>query len=235
MQTESRKALAIIVDDFGNNGGNLLNGFLRTDPAVCFAIMPDTPYAQQTMNAAQAMGRECIIHVPMEPLNYPRENPGDKAIFIQQSASEITKRMERFIKDLPYCRGINNHMGSLATSDETTMKTVMQTLRKHKMYFVDSRTNSSSIAYKTAQKNLVTAYKRDIFLDEPDLSEANLNKRISDCLALSATKPYIVAIMHCHTQNHLNYLNRFIAKAKANGFTIVPVSKLGTLNLPEIQ
>jgi len=233
--TVNAKILSIIIDDFGNIKGDLLSGFAKTNPAVCFAIMPDTPHAVETMQLAKQTGHESIIHIPMEPINYPRENPGDKAIYLQLSAGEITRRMEHDIKQLPYCIGVNNHMGSLATADETTMHIVMQTLRKNNLFFVDSRTTNSSIAYKIAQKNLVPALKRDIFLDEPDLSAVNLDKKLNEINNMSVSKPYVIAIMHCHTAAHLNYLNQFIAGAKANGFAIVPISKLGSYKLPEIR
>ncbi|MCK7491912.1 MAG: divergent polysaccharide deacetylase family protein [Comamonadaceae bacterium] len=182
--------------------------------------MPNTPYADEAMEIATQNGHESIIHVPMEPATYPRENPGDHAIFIQQSAGEISRRIERFIKKLPDCIGINNHMGSLATADEPAMQAVMQTLRKHKLIFVDSRTTGNSIAYKVAQKNLVSAFKRDIFLDEPDLTEANMTKKLAECQTVAQSKSYVVAIMHCHTDKHLNYLKKFIARAEAEGFEI---------------
>lgn len=232
--TGQSKVLAIIVDDFGNTGGELLAGFAKTNPAVCFAILPNTPYALEAMKMANQYGRESIIHVPMEPLNFPKENPGEHAIFVQHSPGEITRRLERFIDQLPDCIGVNNHMGSFATSDETTMQVVMQVLKKHNLLFIDSRTTSSSVAYQIAQKNLVTAFKRDVFLDEPDLSESNLNRKIAECLALSQTKPYIVTIMHCHTLYHLKYLNTFIAEAEQAGFELVPISQLSTYRLPEI-
>jgi polysaccharide deacetylase 2 family uncharacterized protein YibQ len=229
------KIMSIIIDDFGNIDGNLLKGFAKTNPAVCFAIMPNTPKAVETMQLATQTGHESIIHIPMEPINYPRENPGDKAIFIQLSAGEIVRRTEHYIKQLPDCIGVNNHMGSLATADETTMQIVMQTLRKNNLSFVDSRTTNGSVAYKIAQKNLVPAIKRDIFLDEPDLSAATMDKKLSDINNLSLAKPYVVAIMHCHTAAHLNYLNQFIARAKSNGFKLEPISRLGSYKLPEIR
>jgi len=228
------RILTIIVDDFGNYKGNLLTGFAKTDPAVCFAIMPQTPNAVEAMKIAKQYGHESIIHVPMEPINYPRENPGEHAIFIQHSAGEVSRRMERFINQLPDCIGVNNHMGSLATADENTMQAVMQTLRKENLLFVDSRTTSSSVAYNIAQRNLVPAFKRDIFLDEPDLSDANLNKKLSECVSMAQSKPFVIAIMHCHSEKHLEYLNSFIAKAEQAGFELVPLSKLGAYKLPDI-
>lgn len=231
----NEKIISIIIDDFGNIDGKLLNGFTQTNPAVCFAIMPDTPHAVETMQLAKQTGHESIIHIPMEPINYPRENPGENAIYIQLSSGEISRRMERFIKQLPDCIGANNHMGSLATSDEPAMHTVMQSLRKHNLRFIDSRTTSGTVAYKVAQKNMVPALKRDIFLDEPDLSAANMDKKLAEISRISLSKPYVVAIMHCHTAAHLNYLTQFIARAQDNGFKLEPISKLSSYKLPEIQ
>ncbi len=229
------KYLTIIIDDFGYANGKLLNGFAETKPEVCFAILPDTKYADEALESAKRGGHEAIIHAPMEPINYPKENPGEKAIFIQLTPGEISRRMERYIEKLPGCIGVNNHMGSLATADEPAMQAVMQTLRKHNLLFVDSRTTNSSIAYKIAQKNQVPAFKRDVFLDEPDLSDATLNKRLADCIAIARTKPQVVAIMHCHSANHLAYLKRFITLAEQSGFKLVPLSKLGAYKLPAIQ
>lgn len=235
LDCKQSKVLAIIIDDFGNYKGKLLTDFAKTNSAVCFAIMPGTPHATEAMKIAKQYGHESIIHVPMEPVNYPRENPGDDAIFIQLSENEVSRRIERFINQLPDCIGINNHMGSLATTYEPTMQAVMQTLRKNNLLFVDSRTSSGSIAYKVAQKNLVPALKRDIFLDEPNITQSNLEKKLSECNTMSQTKPFVVAIMHCHTEAHLNYLKQFITKAKQAGFELMPISRLGAYNLPEIQ
>lgn len=230
----SKKAIAIIVDDFGNYNSNLLTGFAQTNPAICFAILPGSRYAKETMQIARQYGHESIIHVPMEPLKYPKENPGDDAIFVQHSAGEITRRLERFINQLPYCIGINNHMGSFATSDETTMQVVMQTLKKHNLLFIDSRTANSSVAYQVAQRNMVKSYKRDVFLDEPDLSAATMTKKVSDCIEAARIKLYVIAIMHCHSQAHLDYLNKFVETIQKNGFDLVSVSSLGAYKLPEI-
>ncbi|HOV16197.1 MAG TPA: divergent polysaccharide deacetylase family protein [Candidatus Cloacimonadota bacterium] len=228
------RILCIIVDDFGNTQGKLLDGFAQTEAAVCFAILPDAKYAVEAMRKATQKGHETLIHVPMEPINYPKENPGDNAIFIHNSPTENARRMEHFINKLPACIGVNNHMGSLATSDEPTMQTVMQVLRKHNLVFVDSRTSNSSIAYTVAQKNLVPAFKRDVFLDEPDLSSATLNKKLSECLSLAQKQPFVIAIMHCHTQEHLVYLQKFIAQAKQKGFRLEPISGLSAYELPDI-
>lgn len=228
------KNIAIVVDDFGTIGGELLDGFFALDRAVSFAILPGQNHSSLTMEKAQAQGREALIHVPMEPIGYPGVDPGPEAILVRMTESEIERMLNRFIHQLPYCKGINNHMGSLATSDELTMERVMKVLREKGKYFLDSRTTNVSVAYQTAQKAHIPAFQNKIFLDSPDVSDATFEAKFQQIVNMSQTNPNLIAITHCHNRDKLNYLRRFIQRLEAEGFNIVPVSALGQTDLPQI-
>jgi hypothetical protein len=220
------------VDDFGSISGELLEGFLALDPAVCFAIFPDEPFSVLTMQKASAQGRETIIHVPMEPIGYPSVNPGKNAIFVQYDDATIDKLLSRFIKQLPDCEGINNHMGSLATTDEAIMRAVMTTLKKHGKFFLDSRTSNVSVAYSIAQKTHIRSFRNDLFLDSPNINQSTMDAKLSQIVEMSATRSNIIAITHCHNEDKLQYLKRIITRLKAAGYTLVPLSKIGQYNVP---
>jgi len=228
------KNIAIVVDDFGTIHGELLDGFFTLDRAVSFAIMPGQNHSVLTMQKAQQQGREALIHVPMEPIGYPGVDPGPEAILVRMTEAEIERILHRFIHQLPYCKGINNHMGSLATSDEQTMERVMKVLREKGKYFLDSRTTNVSVAYQTAQKAHIPAFQNRIFLDAPDISDATFNTKIQQIINMSQTNPNLIAITHCHNRDKLNYLRRFIQRLEAEGFNLVPVSALGQSDLPPI-
>lgn len=104
------------------------------------------------MKLAKEQGTLTLIHIPMEPIGYPEVNPGKNPILVQYDERQIEKIMTRFIEQLPYCEGANNHMGSLATTDEEVMNAVMTILKKHNKFFLDSRTTNVSVAYSVASK-----------------------------------------------------------------------------------
>ena len=56
------------------------------------------------------------------------------------------------IDSIPYASGINNHMGSLLTSDKFQMDLLMRTIanRDDYLYFIDSKTTAKSIAGSVA-------------------------------------------------------------------------------------
>lgn len=229
---QTPRTIAIVVDDFGEIKGDLLEGFLSLDKAVTFAIFPDQPNSEYTMRRATEQGRESIIHVPMEPIGYPKVNPGKNAVFVQYDDAQIDKLISRFIKQLPDCVGINNHMGSLATTDEGVMKAVMATLKKHDKLFLDSRTSNVSVAYPVAQKAHLRSFRNDLFLDSPNISQSTMDAKLSEIISLSASRSNIIAITHCHSIDKLQYLKKIIAHLKDAGFTLVPLSKVGQYKVP---
>ncbi|HOZ00871.1 MAG TPA: divergent polysaccharide deacetylase family protein [Candidatus Syntrophosphaera sp.] len=228
------KYIAIVVDDFGSVKGDLLQGFLDLPREVTFAIFPDLDNSVSTMELAKAQGRETLVHVPMEPIDYPVVNPGKDPILVDMSQAEVERVINRSLNEMPYCLGINNHMGSLATSDQRCMGFVMEALRKRGKAFLDSRTSNVSVAYQTAQKERITTYRNDLFLDSPDISNATMERKIQQILNLGASSREVVAITHCHSSQKLAYLKTFIARIRAEGYTLIPLSRVGKYDVPLI-
>ena len=231
---QKRHTITLVVDDFGPIGGDLLEGFLALDKEICFAILPDEAYSVLTMEKAKAQGRTTIIHIPMEPIGYPEVNPGENAILVQYDARQIDKILSRFIDQLPYCEGVNNHMGSLATTDEEVMSAVMTTLKKHNKFFLDSRTTNISVAHSIAQKHHIKSYRNDLFLDSPNISQSTMDAKLNQIIELSNNNKNVIAISHCHNLEKLQYLKRIINRLKAAGFTLVPITEIDKYNVPEI-
>jgi polysaccharide deacetylase 2 family uncharacterized protein YibQ len=231
---QNTKTITIVVDDFGGISGKLLDGFFELDKEVTFAVFPDEAHSVSTMQRATLQGRDTIIHVPMEPIGYPRINPGKNAILVQHTEDRIDKMLSQFINKMPDCIGINNHMGSLATNDSDVMQAVMNTLKRHDKLFLDSRTTNVSVAYQTAQKTHLRAFRNDIFLDSPNISQSNMEAKINQIIRLSESRRHVIAITHCHNQDKLDYLKSFIQRLKKAGYILIPLSEIGERDIPEI-
>lgn len=217
--------LAIIVDDFGDIAGSELEHFAAdTPPEVTFAVMPDRPHTKESVQAARKFNHDVMLHMPMQPESYPpKNNPGEHAIFVFHEPQEIQRRVRRFIGQIPDAVGVNNHMGSLATADEKTMRAVMAELRNHELFFIDSYTNNASVALPVAREYGVPANRRHIFIDSPDLSDQSFKERL-DQLAALKSQGDVIAITHCMPAAKLRHLNRFIDSARQMGFTLTRVS-----------
>jgi uncharacterized protein len=217
--------VALIIDDFGSNGGELLQSFCKLDQDVSFAIIPGLEYSKTAMKKAADSGHETIIHIPMEPIDYPKIDPGKNAILLSLSTTEIADRVEGYIDALPYCIGANNHMGSAITKNMADMKAVLQVLKKHDMFFIDSATIPESIVAKAAQEVGVSEARRRIFLDMPDTSPENTKAKIKELEKIGAKTGTVIVIGHCHNEKKLEQIRSFIQQCKDLGYQFIPVSK----------
>jgi len=216
--------LSIVIDDFGNFSGALLQQFLDLPKAITFAILPDLTHSEEVMQKAYNQGRETIIHVPMEPESYPKDDPGKNAIYVDLDEKEIKKRMRKFIKQLPLCIGINNHMGSLATQHENIMTPVLQVLKENDMFFLDSRTSAKTVGYTLAVEMDVPACERDVFLDAGDYTDRVANKT-EDIFELAGKLNNIIVITHAKEKS-LEELKGFLSRIEGNNIKLVPISDI---------
>jgi hypothetical protein len=144
---------------------------------------------------AHGKGREVMLHLPMEPIDYPKYNPGPGALLVFMGDEEFTSTLAGDLNGVPYISGVNNHMGSLLTQDPEKMKIVLLKIKERQLFFVDSKTTSKSIAFDLARNLGVPALERDVFLDnESDVEK--IKARIDELIRKAKKNGKALAICH---------------------------------------
>ena len=215
--------VALVIDDLGHDVADL-RPLEALGVPVTYSVLP---YEQQTSEVVAELRRrkaEILLHLPMEPRN--GENPGPGALLQGMSDGELRQRTEEALKAVPGAVGVNNHMGSLLSSEQGPMTTVLGVLAERGLFFLDSRTSADSVGYKVALGLGVPAAERQVFLDGEATPEA-IHTQLQRLLALARTRGAAIAIGHPHPET-LAALTREVPKAKADGFEFVPVSYLLT-------
>ncbi|EOI5270619.1 divergent polysaccharide deacetylase family protein [Campylobacter coli] len=134
-----------------------------------------------------------MVHLPLAAINYAKPeldtlNPND-------TQERIFKKIKQIKKDFKDLKFINNHTGSLFTSNEEAMKKLYKAFEKEGLIFVDSKTIASSKAPKVAKALGQIYIQRDVFLDNQD-DVAYIKKQLMDAVKLAKKKGFAVAIGH---------------------------------------
>jgi hypothetical protein len=158
------RQVAIIIDDIGYDL-KPVKELLKINADLTFAILPLCTHTREAAEMFHQAHRETLLHLPMEPVSYPREKPGNGALFTDMNDEELVFQLEKDIADVPYISGVNNHMGSKFMMDEKKLTLVFNKLKKNKLFFVDSRTSADTKAFVTAEKVGLPVAARKIFLD----------------------------------------------------------------------
>jgi len=159
--------VAIIIDDVGYDDN--LDRRAATIPfPLTFSVLPGLDSSAASAARLREAGCEIMLHLPMEPEDYPLNNPGPGALFTFMSPEEIRDTIRQDIRSVPGATGVNNHMGSLFTVREDLLGVVFEELRHHDFFFVDSRTTTATVARTVARRFGVKTGRRSVFLDNSD-------------------------------------------------------------------
>ena len=215
--------VAVIVDDCGADM-TTVRALLNTGLPFSYAILPDKEFSSDVLEMVKSRGKVPMLHLPMEPLSRSAMSEGNRTIMTNTSAATQQALVRKHLQSLPGVIGVNNHQGSKATADKATMKAVLQVLKKENVFFVDSRTNSASIARDMAKQMGVATARNDIFLDNSSNVE-DIRKQIYKAFAMAEKNGSAIAICHAR-KNTAKCWQMYAEDFKKSGITFVPVNKL---------
>ncbi len=215
--------VAIIVDDVGANIEPLM-ALLSLDAPLTFSILPSQKFSVAAQEMIRKRGKEVMLHLPMEPMDYPRKNPGKGALMVRMGEAEIRQRVRSSLDEFPGVVGVNNHMGSRFTQDRRQMGIVLDELKKRNLFFVDSVTFGASVADEESVRLGLPHAKRDVFLDHVDDPE-RIFEQVEKMIRIAKLKGSVVAICHPR-KNTIAVLRKAMQRLKSEGIEIVPVSTL---------
>ncbi len=106
--------VAIIIDDIGYHRRNA-RALARLDSSITFAVLPFSPHGEELAIELHSMGNQIMLHLPMEPVEYPNVDSGPGSLLTDMSPDELIFQLKKNLDSIPYVVGVNNHMGSKLT------------------------------------------------------------------------------------------------------------------------
>ncbi len=217
--------LAVVIDDVENSPEDqTVRGFLDFTAPLTLAVLPDPPRSRDLAERAGLCGKEILLHLPMESKNYPEDNPGPQAIYVDLKEGEIRRRVREALKAVPGAKGVDNHMGSRATEDPVVMETLLDEIRKQGLFFVDAQTTPNSVAYETANRLGAQCVKSAGFFDDKRDPTA-IQKALLALAKTAQAKHRVLAIGHCR-RTTLEALEAVLPRFREMGVELVPASEV---------
>jgi len=192
--------VAIILDDVGYDRP-LAEKFIGLNAGLTLSILPHSPHQQAIARMAHAQGVEIMLHLPMEPVEYPEITPGPGALLTSMSPDELLKRLEENLQAVPHVKGVNNHMGSKLTTHSEQIYQVFSVLKRRGLYFIDSRTTEASVCQPSARLLQLPFAQRDVFLDHFQ-DPAFIRKQMRELVRLAKHKGEALGIAHPHPSTY---------------------------------
>lgn len=220
--------IALVIDDLGYNKP-ISKAITHLPADLTLAVLPGGDFSREVGELASSLGKELILHQPMQPQGYPGVKPGKGALFSAMPVARIHQILEDNFKSFPHAIGLNNHMGSQLTTERESMDAVMSYLKPRGLIFLDSRTSTQSVAESRALAMGVVATRRDVFIDNIPEKHA-VAKKLGELVTFAKNHGRAVGIGHPH-QATLDALREWLPTLKEKGVTITRLSHL----LPKVS
>lgn len=192
---EVKNRVAIIIDDMGHSL-RAINDISSIKKTLTISVLPYSHLAKETAQIAHQNGLEVLLHLPLESINSQEENNWTEGIILSKmSKEEVAEAVDKGLDQVPYVKGVNNHMGSKVTANETLMRIILERLKERKLFFIDSRTTSQSVAYETAQAMGIPSSYRKVFLDT-EKDEDYIKQKLIELFNLAQKEGWALGICH---------------------------------------
>lgn len=219
--TPGHPRLAIVIDDLGIDRAQA-DSLFRIAYPLTISVLPHEANSAEIAEEAHRRGYQVMLHLPMA------SNAGarDEAIELHpgMASAAVEQTFEGMLDTVPYAAGVNNHEGSLGTSDQKLMDELMPLLQERNLFFIDSRTTVTTVAETAAHAAGVATSRRNVFLDD-EQSVPAIRKQFALAIRDAREKGSALAIGHPHTET-LEVLNEMLPEAERQGVRLVFASDL---------
>jgi hypothetical protein len=224
--------LALVLFGFGDDADEARRFFDLPVP-FAVAIAPGSRTSSAMFRAAREQGREVVLHVPLEPVNYPALNPGPGTLLVTMKPALATGTVRRWLDQAGPVAGVANHMGSLATQDMTLMGAVFRELQRRHLPFIHVQPAAGAVCRALAAEMGVIYDQPGAVLDLEARSKSTkrLDQRWSEILEHARDRGHAMVWVRA-TPRTRDWLRRATTAKRLGGVDLAPLS--GVIRRPAV-
>jgi polysaccharide deacetylase 2 family uncharacterized protein YibQ len=214
--------IALIVGSLGISASTTADALEKLPAPVTFAFAPYSADLDNLAARARSGDHEVLLQTPMEPFDYPDNDPGPQTLLTSLSGDQNVDRLQWLMSRMQGYVGIASFMGSRFTASEQAMGPVLREAAKRGLIFLDDGSSARSVAGQVAGSNNLPFVKADVVVDAMP-TPVEIDRALARLEMLAKDKGSAVGFATAQPGN----IARLAAWAKAvqgRGFVLVPVT-----------
>lgn len=160
-----RPVIAIVVSGLGVGAAKTTDAIVKLPGAVTLAFTPYGSDPGKLVERARAQKHEVLLQVPMEPFDYPDNDPGPQTLLTTLSADQNADRLAWHMSRFQGYVGIANFMGSRFVTTDAAMQPIVKEAARRGLAWLDDGTAARSVAGVIAEGQAMPFAKADVTID----------------------------------------------------------------------
>ena len=214
--------IAVIVGGLGVSSNVTKQAMEKLPAAITLAFLPYGTDAESLATNARATGHEILLHTPMEPFDYPDNDPGPQTLLSSLGGDQNLDRLTWLMSRLQGYVGLVNYMGARFTSSEPSLAPVLKDVAHRGLIYIDDGSSSRSLAGQVAAVSNLPFAKAEVVLDSVP-TPTHIDGALARLEALARQHGSAVGFASAQPVS-IDRIAQWAKGAEARGFVLVPIT-----------
>jgi polysaccharide deacetylase 2 family uncharacterized protein YibQ len=216
--------VAIVVGGLGTSNQITQRAIEKLPKAVTLSFQPYGAGVDRDATSARADGHEVLLQVPMEPFDYPDNDPGPQTLLTSLSDDKNADRLHWLMSRFQGYVGVANYMGARFTSSEQSLAPVLKESARRGLIYFDDGSSARSLAGQIASANKLPFAKAEIVIDAVP-TPANIDRALSRLEATARERGAAIGYASALPAS-IERIEHWAKAAEARGILLVPISAM---------
>ncbi|TWB35810.1 divergent polysaccharide deacetylase family protein [Nitrospirillum pindoramense] len=221
-QDDKRPRIALVMADLGWSPSALEKVLARMPAAVTLAFAAGAPNLQKAVDQARGDGHEVLLQVPMEPQDFPRNDPGPGTLLTSLPDEKNVDRLETAMASVTGYVGLTNLTGTKFLASHDSLQTVLRQVQRRGLIYVDSWPTPASQATRIATELGLPRAVSDVQVDRAP-SDAGVAAQLAELERLAKLNGVAVGYAQPYPVT-LEAIARWAVGLRDRGIVLAPVT-----------
>jgi polysaccharide deacetylase 2 family uncharacterized protein YibQ len=214
--------VAIVVGGLGVGAAKTTEAIMKLPAAVTLAFTPYGSDPTKLAERARAQRHEILLQVPMEPFDYPDNDPGPQTLLTTLGAEQNIDRLHWHLSRFQGYAGIANFMGARFVVTDAAMQPIIREAAKRGLGFLDDGLAPRSVASTLATSQGMPFVKADFTIDAvPTLAE--IDRALAKLESLAKERGTAVGVASALPIS-IERIGVWIKALESHGIMLVPLT-----------
>jgi uncharacterized protein len=157
--------VAIVIGGLGVGAAKTADAIMKLPAAVTLAFTPYGSDPTKLTERARAQRHEILLQIPMEPFDYPDNDPGPQTLLTTLAPEQNLDRLYWHLSRFQGYAGIANFMGARFTVTDAVMQPIVREAAKRGLGYFDDGMAPRSVAPSLAAAQAMPFARADVSVD----------------------------------------------------------------------
>jgi uncharacterized protein len=214
--------VSIVVGGLGIGAAKTTDAIMKLPGAVTLAFTPYGADPGKLAERARAQRHEILLQIPMEPYEYPDNDPGPQTLLASLGPDENLDRLYWHLGRLQGYAGIANFMGARFVAADNAMTPVIREAAKRGLAYFDDGSAPRSVASALAAGQAMPFAKGDLSIDAvPTLTE--IDRSLAKLEAIAKERGFAIGTASALPIS-IDRISAWVKTLDAHGVMLVPLT-----------